>query len=81
MLAMTHITPWHWMGFVVGVLAYLALDLGVFHRTAHVVRFSEALFWSGIGAVLAAGFAFWLYGARGREETVEFITGYIISKC
>ena len=31
----------------------LALDLGVFHRKAHVVRFKEALTWSGVWVALA----------------------------
>ena len=30
-------SPLLWMGFIVFVLAMLALDLGVFHRKAHVV--------------------------------------------
>jgi tellurite resistance protein TerC len=28
---------WIWSGFILFVLAMLALDLGVFHRKAHVV--------------------------------------------
>lgn len=33
---------WLWVGFNVSVLAMLALDLGVFHRQAHVVSFKES---------------------------------------
>jgi hypothetical protein len=29
---------WIWSGFILVVLAMLALDLGVFHRKAHVSR-------------------------------------------
>ena len=36
MLALVEITPWHWVGFIACVLIFLALDLGVFHRHAHV---------------------------------------------
>lgn len=45
-----------WLGFTVFVLAMLALDLGVFNRTAHVVSYREAALWSGIwiGLALAA---------------------------
>lgn len=78
MLALTVIQPWHWIAFVVGVLVYLALDLGVFHRHAHVVRFREAVFGSAVGMVLALAFAWWLDSARGREDAVEFVTGYVI---
>ena len=37
---------WLYALFTVGVLALLALDLGVFHRNAHEVKFKEALSWS-----------------------------------
>ena len=46
MLALVEITVWHWVGFLAAILIFLALDLGVFHRTAHVVRFKEALAFS-----------------------------------
>ena len=36
---------WVWTGFIAFVLLMLALDLGVFHRTAHVVTVKEALVW------------------------------------
>lgn len=36
---------WLWGGFTLFVLAMMALDLGVFHRKAHVVGFKEALVW------------------------------------
>jgi len=37
---------WLYAGFTGFVLLLLALDLGVFHRTAHVVSFREAAAWS-----------------------------------
>jgi tellurite resistance protein TerC len=78
MLALTEITPWHWAGFVVAILFFLALDLGVFHRSAHVVRFKEALLWSGIWFALALLFARGLMSWRGHDEALEFLTGYLI---
>jgi hypothetical protein len=33
---------WIWFGFVLFILALLALDLGVFNRKAHVVSVKEA---------------------------------------
>ena len=48
MFAEITITPWHYAGFVTCVLVFLALDLGVFHRKAHVVRFREALAWTAV---------------------------------
>lgn len=52
---------WHYLGFIGFVLAMLALDLGVFHRHAHVVRFREALGWSAFWVSLALIFNFLLY--------------------
>ena len=46
MFALVEITAWHWVGFIACVLVFLALDLGVFHRHAHAVKFKEALVWS-----------------------------------
>ena len=37
---------WIWIAFIAFVLLMLALDLGVFHRKAHVVSVKEALAWS-----------------------------------
>ena len=38
-------SPAIWAGFIAFVLAMLALDLGVFHKKAHVVSFKEAASW------------------------------------
>jgi tellurite resistance protein TerC len=78
MLALAEIAPWHWACFVSVVLIFLALDLGVFHRKARVVHFKEALVWTTFWFILSMGFARLLVPWRGREEAVEFVTGYII---
>jgi len=78
MLALVQITWWHWVAFIVCVLVFLALDLGVFHRHAHVVKFREALFWTGIWCGLAMLFALALTRLRGQKEALEFLTGYVI---
>jgi tellurite resistance protein TerC len=82
MPAELEITAWHWSGFVLAVIVFLGLDLGIFHRKAHVVRFGEALMWTGIWFTLAVAFGFFLASAVvpnwGNEEAIEFITGYII---
>ena len=56
----------------------LALDLWVFHRPAHAVKFREAVVWSFSWIAMAAGFAVLIYFWRGRESAVEFTAGYII---
>ena len=79
---------WAYAGFTVAVLALLALDLGVFHRQAHVVGFRESLVWSIVWVVLALAFnyGFYLYAAaefgdvEGRRLGLEFLTGYVVEK-
>jgi tellurite resistance protein TerC len=56
----------------------LVLDLGVFHRRAHTVKFREALAWSGAWIALAAIFAVVIFFWHGRTPALEFITGYVI---
>jgi tellurite resistance protein TerC len=72
------ITPWHWTGFILCVLVFLALDLGLFHRRPHVVKFKEALAWTALWFALAMLFAGGMACWRGREEAVQFTAGYII---
>jgi len=54
---------WIWTGFIAFVLAMLALDLGVFHRKAHVVKVREAIGWSAVWIALGLSFAFFVYFA------------------
>lgn len=72
------ITWLHWTAFILAVLFFLALDLGVFHRKAHSVRFREALMWTGIWVVMAMLFAWGLKNLLGQQEALEFVTGYIV---
>jgi len=78
MLALIQITPWHWAGFIACIVIFLALDLGLFHRRAHVVSFREALLWSVLWFALAVMFAVSLHSLRGPKEALEFATGYLI---
>ncbi|HSB73633.1 MAG TPA: TerC/Alx family metal homeostasis membrane protein, partial [Candidatus Methylomirabilis sp.] len=52
---------WFYAGFAAFVLILLALDLGVFHREAHEVRFREAAIWSAVWVLLALAFTLLLY--------------------
>jgi tellurite resistance protein TerC len=58
----------------------LALDLGVFHRNAHIVRFKEAAIWSGAWVGLALLFATGIWVKAGPRPGMEFLTGYLIEK-
>jgi len=69
-----------WILFNVFVLGMLALDLGVFHRKAHEVKFKEAIIWSVVWIVLALIFNLLVYFWHGTQAAVEFLTGYLIEK-
>lgn len=71
---------WLWAGFNVFVLLMLALDLGVFHRKAHVVSMRESLTWTVVWVVLAMIFNAGVTAYLGKEKGIEFFTGYVIEK-
>lgn len=73
-------SPLLWGGFTTFILAMLALDLGVFHRTSHEVRFKEALSWTFVWITLALIFNAGVYYWFGAQKGMEFLTGYIIEK-
>lgn len=50
-----------WLGFGAFILLMLALDLGVFHRKAHVVSVREALAWSAVWIALGLAFSVFVY--------------------
>ena len=69
-----------WVAFNIFVLGVLALDLGIFHRKAHVIKIKEALVWSAVWITLALLFNLGIYLWRGPETALEFLTGYLIEK-
>lgn len=83
-------TIWLWIGFNLFVLFMLALDLGVFHRKAHVVSIREATIWSIVWIALAMVFNLGLYlfwdqispasDYSNSEAALAFFTGYLIEK-
>jgi tellurite resistance protein TerC len=78
MVGLIEINAWHWTSFVLAVLIFLALDLGVFHRSARVISFREAFLWTTVLFAFAMVFAGTLIPTRGRGEAAEFLTGYLI---
>lgn len=83
-------TIWLWIGFNLFVLLMLALDLGVFHRKAHVVSIKEATIWSVAWISLAMLFNLSVYlfwdqisptsAYSNNEAALAFFTGYLIEK-
>lgn len=69
-----------WTAFNVFVLGMLALDLGVFHKRSEVITVKNALMWTGIWITLAMAFNVFVYYYFGRQEAIEFFTGYLIEK-
>ena len=69
-----------WAGFILFVLAMLAIDLGVFHKNAHEVSLKEAGTWSAVWVTLAAVFNVGVYHWFGSQRGLEFATGYLIEK-
>jgi tellurite resistance protein TerC len=73
-------TPLLWAGFLVFVVAMLALDLGVLHRRAREVTLRAAAAWSAVWVGLAAGFNVLVWHWFGRERALEFTAGYLLEK-
>lgn len=73
-------SPLAWVVFNLAILALLALDLGVFHRRAHAVSIREAAGWSTFWVALSLLFNLGIYLLVGRDEALEFLTGYLIEK-
>lgn len=80
---------WTWyLAFTLGVLVVLAIDLGIFHRQAHVVSFRESVTWSIVWISLALVFNYGLYRYAltqfppdvAERVGLEFLTGYLVEK-
>jgi len=56
----------------------LSLDLGLFNRKAHTVKYREAWVWSAVWVTLAMGFAGIVFYYLGSASGTEFLTGYLI---
>ncbi len=69
---------WIILGVMVGGL--LALDLGVFHKKAHVIGFREACLWSVFWVAMGLLFCGGLWVFESKASAVLFLTGYIVEK-
>lgn len=84
-----------WIFFFLFIFAVVALDLGVFHRKAHVVSLPEAVGWTCVWVTLALAFnvvIYYLYEMNpagwdmdseqisGGEAALNFFTGYLVEK-
>ena len=79
-----------WILFLVAIFFFLALDLGVFNKTPHIISSKEAGIWTGIWVTISFIFSFviiWIYKNGYIENptnispnvaSVKYITGYLI---
>ncbi|RTY87151.1 TerC family protein [Flavobacterium sp. RSP49] len=79
-----------WISFLVAVMIFLALDLGVFNKTPHIISSKEAGKWTAIWVTLSflfSGVIYWLYNNNyianpdqltPTTASIKFITGYLI---
>ena len=79
-----------WGLFILAILIFLALDLGVFNRNPHVISVKEASIWTAVWvsiSFLFSGVIYWLYNTgtidnvdalKPMDATIKYITGYLI---
>jgi tellurite resistance protein TerC len=56
----------------------LSLDLGLFNRKAHIIKYREAMIWSIVWISLAMVFAALVFYYQGTDLGLKFLTGYVI---
>jgi TerC family integral membrane protein len=69
---------WLWIGFSLFILLMLSLDLGLFNRKAHTIKYREAATWSAVWVTLAMIFAGLVFWYQGTDLGLKFLTGYVI---
>jgi tellurite resistance protein TerC len=79
-----------WIIFIASILFFLALDLGVFNKTPHIISSKEAGKWTGIFVTISflfSGVIYWIYQNNYIENptnlspnlaVIKYITGYLI---
>ena len=79
-----------WICFLIAILLFLALDLGVFNKTPHIISTKEASKWTAIWVSISFLFFFFFYWLYSNDyvaypcvlkpvvASMKFITGYLI---
>ncbi len=75
---MVEVPLWGWLAFIGLVLSLLLLDLGVFHRKAHIIEMREAGLWVTFWVSLSLLFGIFLWYIAGHEAGLQYFTGYLI---
>ncbi|QXE89048.1 TerC family protein [Geomonas subterranea] len=69
-----------WIAFAGIIAVMFILDLFVFNRKSHEIRFREALAWTLVWVGLAMAFNVGVWYFLGSAKALEFFTGYIIEE-
>ena len=79
-----------WASYLLLITCFLALDLGVFNKTDHVIKTREAAMWTSLWVSVALAFSFviyWLFDSNlidnptnlsAGDAVLKYITGYLI---
>ncbi len=79
-----------WAAFILLIILFLALDLGVFNKRDHIIRSKEASLWTALWVTIALSFSgviYWLYSnelianptnLEPGQAVLNYITGYLI---
>src|SRR5204862_981454 len=67
-----------WGFFTLVVVTALAVDLGIFHRKARVVRMKEAATWTAVWCALGLLFNAFVFHRYGTGKGLEFFQGWLL---
>ena len=79
-----------WGGYIIMIILFLALDLGVFNKRDHVISTAEASRWTALWVTVALSFSGVVHllftkgmienptGLTPNGATIKYITGYLI---
>lgn len=79
-----------WILFLATIMVFLALDLGIFNKTPHIISTKEASKWTAVWVSLSFAFSgviYWLYQndfinnpdhLKPHTAMIKYITGYLI---
>ena len=73
-------SPLLWVGFLVGVLVLLAVDLRISGKNDEEATFKEAIGWSVFWIALSLGFGAFVWAHYGGQQGLEFFAGYLLEK-
>jgi tellurite resistance protein TerC len=71
---------WLWVGFSLGVLILLAIDLSLFGRGDQKISTKKALVESALWMTIALIFNLWFASQYGKDLGLQFLTGYLVEK-